>query len=204
MSWEIREQADEHGRASEGPQQPAGPGSCARSGHNPLCISGRHCESPAQRALSPQHAGEEHSSAARGLSVCPCPSPDTRVPLHGRAFRSVPVRSACPSWEGGGSGTPAQAGAAGNSWPPAFFHTNRRKRNVLSSSPHTPVRSTWLLVVLPVAAPSVSFAIDGTLMQSGSFCPPSFKDSIYYECISLRGLGLGPDKEICNHRTHLN
>lgn len=109
-----------------------------------------------------------------------------------------------PSCGDGGSGTPAQRGAAGNSRPPAFLYTNGRKSNVLFSSPHTPLRSTRLLAALPVAAPSVSFAIDGTSMQSGSFCPPSFEDSIYYEFISLQGLCLGSDKEICNHRTHLN
>lgn len=97
-----------------------------------------------------------------------------------------------------------EKGAGGNSWPLAFFCTIWRNNSVLFSSLHTPVYSTWLLLVLPVAAPSISFAVNGRLMQSGSFCPPSFKDSIYYEFISLRGLGLGLDKEICNYGTHLN
>jgi len=97
-----------------------------------------------------------------------------------------------------------EQGAGGNCWPLPFFDTKRRKSSVLFSALHTPVCSTWLLLVLPVAAPSVSFAVSGRLMRTGSFCPPSFKDSIYYKFIGLRSLGLGLDKEICNNRTHWN
>lgn len=51
---------------------------------------------------------------------------------------------------------------------------------------------------------SCSFAVDGGLTQPGSFCPPFFKNSIYYESVSLRGVDLGQGEEICNKRTHWN
>lgn len=97
-----------------------------------------------------------------------------------------------------------EKGAGGKSRPLADFHTTGRKNRVLFSTQRTPVCSTSLLLVLPVAPPSISFAVNGRMMQSGRFGALSFKDCICYEFISLRGLGLGLDKEICNNRTRLN
>lgn len=80
-----------------------------------------------------------------------------------------------------------------------FFIQN--KEQLLFSSPQTPVCSIWLLLVFLVAA--LSLAVNGRLMQPESFCLPSFKESVYYEFISLGELYLGTDKEVCNNGTNL-